>query len=466
MKIRTRIAPSPTGFFHVGTARTVLFNYFFTKRNKGEIFLRIEDTDKERSKKEYENDIIASLKWLGINCDGDIERQSQHTDLYKNQLKNLMESGKAFFCLHSKEELENERKGQEQQKISHKHDCSHKNLASGNIKLKSDQPAIIRLKNSGGRLIFNDLIRGEVSFDVELLGDIVLAKSLDEPLYNFAVVVDDHAMQITHVIRGEDHISNTPKQILIQQALGFSQPQYAHVPLILGSDRSKLSKRHGAVSLNDYRELGYLPEAIINFLALLGWHPQGEQEIFNLEELIKEFDITRVQKGGAIFDINKLDSINHQYIQRLDDKELATYLAPYLFEFRPSPEQLIKITANYKNRLKKFSDIKDMAGFVFELPDYKSELLIWKNSSKKNAKENIESIILMLKDISGSKFENNYLTEVLMPLADQKGRGEVLWPLRAALSGQEKSSGPVEIMVMLGQKETLTRLEMALYKLQ
>ena len=271
------MAPSPTGNFHVGSVRTALFNFLFARKNTGKFILRIEDTDKQRSKKEFEDDILKSLKWLGLKYD-ECYRQSERGEVYKSYIKKMLENGTAF------ESEEEEKK-------------------------------VIRFKNPNKKVKFNDLVRGEIEFDTTELKDFVIAKSVDEPLYHLAVVIDDFESGITHVIRGEDHISNTPRQILIQEAIGATRPIYAHLPLILAPDRSKLSKRkHGeSVSLDYYRNKGYSPEAIINYLALLGWNPGTEQEIFTLDELIKVFDLSRVHKGGAIFDEKKLAWVNRQH---------------------------------------------------------------------------------------------------------------------------------------------------------
>ena len=457
-KIRTRIAPSPTGPFHVGNARTALFNFLFTKKHGGRIYLRIEDTDKERSRKEYENDIIASLKWLGLGWDGGIIRQSERGDIYNKHLGKLLDEGQAFYCFHPAEESE-------KTLPSLAHICDHKHLTAADLESRHLKEGIIRLKNPGGAISWPDIVRGEVLFEAELLGDISLAKDLDTPLYNFAVVADDHEMGITHVIRGEDHISNTPKQILIQRALVFDPPQYAHVPLILGSDRSKLSKRHGATSVSEYREQGYLPEAVINFLVLLGWHPQDNQEIFSLEELIDKFDLSRVQKGGAIFNVDKLDSTNQHYIKSLSVENLADLLKPYLNEFNPTANQLSKIAKHFQDRLKKLSDIKELAGYIFELPDYEARLLCWKNTSLQETLENLELIKRKLEGLNERQFDIDYLTTELMPLVNEKGRGEVLWPLRVAISGLDKSLGPFELMEILGKDETLSRLNLAIDRL-
>lgn len=280
-KIVTRFPPSPTGPLHIGNVRTALFNYIFAKQKGGDFVVRIEDTDRLRSKKEYEESMLESLKWLGLERDGELWHQSERTEVYKSYLNKLIQTNKAY--------VSTETEGENRE--------------------------VVRFRNPNKQVVFEDLVRGKVEFDTTELGDFIIAKNLDEPLYHLAVVVDDFEAGITHVIRGEDHISNTPRQILIQEAISVSRPIYAHLPLILASDRSKLSKRkHGeSVSLDYYRQKGYSPAAIINYLALLGWNPGTEQEIFTLDELIKVFDFARVHKGGAIFDEKKLAWVNRKH---------------------------------------------------------------------------------------------------------------------------------------------------------
>ncbi|MDQ2932939.1 MAG: glutamate--tRNA ligase, partial [bacterium] len=284
--IITRFPPSPTGYLHIGRARTALFNYLFARKQGGKMVFRIEDTDKERSKKEYEENIIECLKWLNIGYDSGPFRQSERNEIYSKYIQKLIDDGFAYV---SKEDTSATPEGE------------------------TKRAEVIRFKNPKKKIIFTDLIRGEIEFDTTDLGDFVIAKSIDEPLYHLTVVVDDHEMEITHVIRGDDGISNTPRQILIQEGIGAKRPLYAHVPLILAADKSKLSGRHGAVAVSEYRNEGYLPEAIINFLALLGWNPGTDQELFTVEELIQQFDLEKVQKSGAIFNIEKLKWFNRQY---------------------------------------------------------------------------------------------------------------------------------------------------------
>lgn len=480
-EIRVRIAPSPTGYLHIGTARTALFNWLFAKKNKAKFILRIEDTDLERSDVKYEKDIIESLKWLGLDWDegpsegqrskvkgqkdaGDYGpyRQSERLNIYENYINKLLAEKLAYYCFCSKEDLEAERLVMRSRSLALKYSGKCRALDPEEVKkkLKDDAGHIIRFKVPETTIAFKDLIRGEIHFDTNLIGDIAIAKDPRVPLYNFAVVIDDEEMGISHVIRGEDHIANTPKQILIQKALGFNQPHYAHLPLILDADRSKMSKRHSATSIQEYKEAGYLPEAILNFLALLGWHPQDDREIMSLQEIAAAFDLGRVQKAGAVFNVDKLDWINAQYIKNLSGEMLAKRL-----EIAPV-EHNLKIIALTKDRMKRLTDFKTLSGFFFELPDYDSKILIWKNASAASATENLKAAEKILSDVEEDKFSKKDLEKVLMPVAEERGRGEVLWPIRAALSGAEASPGPFEIMDVLGKQETLRRLSVAIEKLE
>ena len=329
---RVRIAPSPTGWLHIGTARTALFNFLFARKNGGKFILRIEDTDKERSKKEYEENILEGLKWLNLYWDEGPDiggpygpyRQSERIEIYKEYLLKLLKEEKAYYCFCSPEEIEAQKKDMALRGLTPIYSGKCRNLSKREAeeKIKRGENYVIRIKMPQKKIKFKDLIRGEIEFDLSLIGDIVIAKSLEEPLYNFTVVVDDYLMKITHVIRGDDHISNTPKQLVLQEMLGFERPFYAHLPMILGPDRSKLSKRHGEMALTEYKKLGYLKEAMINFLALLGWHPSSDEEIFSLEELIERFSLERVQKSGAVFNHLKLDWFNSFYLKKIPFEEL------------------------------------------------------------------------------------------------------------------------------------------------
>ena len=496
-EVRTRFAPSPTGFLHIGSARTALFNYLFAKKNKGSFILRIEDTDKERSKPEFEQDIIENLKWLGIEIDEDIYRQSEREDIYAKYLKKLLEEDMAYYCFCSEEELEDQRQEQMSRGLPPRYNGKCLQLSSEQVKknLAEGKKSIIRFKMPAQKIVFNDLVRGKVEFDSSLMGDVVIAKDLTTPLYNFAVVVDDLEMKISHVIRGEDLLPNTPIQILLQKALGFSQPEYAHLPLILGSDKSKLSKRHGAVSVAEYKKQGYLSETIINFLAFLGWNPGTEREIFSLASLIKEFSMERVQKGGAIFNIKRLDFLNGFYIRQKSPDKLTELCIPYLIQqglvepvfkteqYPPayggisisqkykiveikeeiSFDYLKKVVAIYQERLKKLSEIIELTDFFFkDKLKYDKGLLKWKDMADQEIKDIFDRLVDVLSKIKDKDWRNKILTEKINSLVDETGdRGKVLWPLRVALTGKKASAGPFEIAEILGKEKTLKRLKEA-----
>ena len=449
------MAPSPTGWLHMGTARAALFNYLFTRREEGIFILRIEDTDRERSRKEFEDDIIEQLTWLGLSWD-EFYQQSERTNFYTTSIEQLLRAGKAFYCTHSKDELEAEHAAQVKKKEPPRHVCSDRN--------EGREEGIIRLKNdTQGNLSFTDLIRGTISFQAELLGDFSLARGVEIPLYNFSAVVDDYEMRISHVIRGEDHIPNTPKQLLIQQAFGWEPPQYAHLPLLLGADRSKLSKRHGATAVRDYRTAGYLPVAVINFLALLGWNPGDDRELFILRELEKEFSLEKVQKAGAVFNEEKLEWLNRIYIKKMSIDDLMQHAAPFVSERGISSDTLQRVLEVEKPRITKLSDIMDTIPLYTEDPAYDKKLLSWKGQDLEHTREHLARAREILCDIDEDTFARmELLQQALDSYAATHGKGNVLWPLRAALSGKEASPGPFEIMFVIGKEATLQRIDNAL----
>ena len=357
--IITRFPPSPTGYLHIGGARTALFNWLFARHHKGKFILRIEDTDKVRSKKEYVEDIIEGLKWLGLNWDEGPYFQSERLNIYKEHIERLLSEGKAYYCHCSPEELERKRQKALAQGKKPRYDgtCRYKNLPP-------KPGAVVRFKsNLAGETILNDLIHGPIIFNNAELDDWIIQRSDGTPTYNFVVVVDDALMGITHVIRGDDHINNTPKQLQLYQALGYKPPQFAHVPMILGPDKSKLSKRHGASSILEYREKGFLPQALVNFLVRLGWS-YGDQEIFSLEELIEKFDISRIGKSPAIFNFEKLLWLNAHYIKELKDENLAELLIPFLNKknYPPTPKDyVIKVVRTLNTRAKTLEEMAEMA---------------------------------------------------------------------------------------------------------
>ena len=432
-KVITRFAPSPTGNLHSGAYRTAIFSYLYARQHNGTFVLRIEDTDKNRSTKEYEDNIIESLKWLGLSYDK-FFRQSENVNRHKEVLEKMIKDGYAYI---SKEEAKD---------------------GSGVIK------EIVRFKNPNTDVSFEDEIKGKVTMHTGDLGDFVIAKNINEPLFHLAVVVDDFDEGITHIIRGEDHVSNTPRQVLIQRAIGAPTPIYAHLPLVLGQDKQKLSKRKGALAMTEYRDLGYLPEAVLNMVSMIGWNPGTEQELFTKEELIKQFSFSKVQKSPAVFNPEKLDWINKEYIKILalkNPEELKNNIFQYLREDMQN-EKLIPIISE---RISKFSDVKKMVeagelNFFFKQPDYAKEKLIYKNTPAERISENISKAIYALNEINEINFNLENIKNALMKVSEGlENRGELLHPIRYALSGLDKSPDPFIIAEILGKNETISRLQ-------
>lgn len=506
-QVRTRFAPAPTGFFHIGSARTALFNYLFAKKNNGTFILRLEDTDKQRSSPEFEKDIIDGLEWLKLNYD-EIYRQSERTDIYKKYLEKLLNESKAYCCFCSEEELEAKKQERMSRGEPPKYNGKCAELSQKEVKEKLDRGEnyIIRFKTPSKKIKIDDLVRGKVEFDTGLIGDFSIARNLESPLYNFTVVVDDYEMKINYVIRGEDLLPNTPKQILIQEALNFPHPKYGHLPLILGEDRSKLSKRYGATSLSEYRNLGYLPEALINFLAFLGWNPDNEKEIYSLAGLIKDFSIEQIQKAGAVFNIKRLDYLNGFYIRQKSPKKLTELCMPYLERkglIKPilasqerfpnltgymgkeivrkyvlpetgenlNLDYLEKAVSVYQERLKILSEIPELIDFFLKDEiKYDRNLLKWKDMEDEEIKFVLKKLKNILSEIKEGEWSKENLEKILIPEADKtarelnkkENRGYLLWPLRVALSAKESSAPPFEIAEILGKKKTLKRIGEAL----
>ncbi len=445
MNVRVRMAPSPTGNLHIGTARTALFNWLYAKHHGGTLVLRIEDTDTDRSTPEFEKDIIDQLKWLGITWDEGPIRQSERLPLYEKYLKQLLISGHAYWCDCTKDDLEAKRKSMMEAGIAPRYDghCRDK-------KVQESANAVIRFAMPERALSFTDLVRGKIEFNAALIGDIVLAKGLQSPLYNFAVVVDDHEMAITHVIRGEDGIPNTPKQLALQKALDFKHPHYAHIPLILDADRAKMSKRNSATALKEYADAGYLPEAIVNFLALLGWHPVDNREVFTIHELATVFDIERAQKAGAVFSLQKLNWMNTHYIQKMTNEEIAQKIG------WEQSEKNLKTVALLKSRAQTLNDFATHGAIFFALPEYDASLLAWKEMSPKEIQASLKRCEDAIGEGRGADIPK---------IAEHYGKGETFWPLRVALSGQKESPSPIELLNVLGREESLKRIQHALGKI-
>jgi glutamyl-tRNA synthetase len=440
-KVVTRFAPSPTGKLHCGAYRTAIFAYLYARKHEGKFILRIEDTDKERSTKENEDNILESLTWLGLEHDTFI-RQSENLARHKEVLEKMIAGGHAYI---SKEEAKD---------------------GSGVIK------EIVRFKNPNTEVSFDDEIKGLVTMNTTDLGDFVIAKNINEPLFHLAVVVDDFDEGVTHVIRGEDHVSNTPRQILIQRAIGAPTPLYAHLPLVLGADKQKLSKRKGALAVTEYRDVGYLPEALLNMVAMVGWNPGTEQELFTKEELIQEFELSKVQKSPAVFNPEKLDWFNREYIKKLSQQEFWGHAHHGLFgsiveDTEAHREILKRIEHLIRERMVKFADMQLFFGradgstrgefdYFFVAPKVDEALLVWKTDTLENAKLHLVKVKEILEGISEWSIEN--LKASLMPYAEEVGKGNVLWPLRVALSGRDKSPDPFELANILGKDETLGRI--------
>src|SRR3989344_2811046 len=502
--VRVRLAPSPTGSFHIGTARTALFNWLFARQNGGAFIVRIEDTDMERSEKKFEAEILEGLRWLGLDWDegprldadkrglttqinadnigenprldphtsayiGDYGpyRQSERKDIYKKYIEKLLSDGYAYYCYCTKEELEAERQTMLSQGLPSKYGGHCRNITSPQANKK---PEVIRFKTPEATAEFKDIIRGKITFNASLLGDMVIAKDSSNPLYNLANVIDDELMEITHVIRGEDHLSNTQKQILFVRALGFNEVMYAHLPLILNPDRSKMSKRAGDTALLEYRNRGYLPEAIVNFLALLGWHSKDNREVFERNDLIKEFDLARVQKGGAMFNQEKLDWLQGEHLKKTGTEEIFEKLTAIFKEknIAAESELLKRVIEIERTRIKNLREFTEEVGFFFILPEYDPKLLVWQKQQMPGrdigrilaqVAETLE--VLKLKGDYPSREEISY---ALGGLIAADGRGGVLWPLRVALSGQTASPDPAEIIEILGITESKKRIKIAIKK--
>lgn len=436
-KVVTRFAPSPTGLLHVGNYRTALFSYLFALQNEGKFILRIEDTDRARYKKEFEDNIIESLEWLGFKND-EFYRQSDRAEIHKSYIEKMIKSGHAYISKETPKE-------------------------------KGDRDEVIRFRNPNKKVKFNDLIRGDIEFDTTDLGDFIIAKSLTEPVFHLVVVVDDFEMGITHVLRGDDHISNTPRHILIQEAISAPTPIYAHLPLVLDVDRSKLSKRKGALAITEYRDQGFLPETIINFMALLGWNPGTDQEIMSMAELVEKFDLSKVQKSGAIFNTEKLLWMNKEYLKKMPAAKLEKEISDVLDTKYIYPKELLsKISPIILERISTIGELKNYveAGefdYFFEAPEPVKEILIWKKDTDFTIpKNNLQKVSEFLNNLSDSDFIEISLKEKLMPLAETSGKGSVLWPLRVALSGKEKSPDPFTLLYILGKEESLKRIQKAI----
>jgi len=456
--VRTRFAPSPTGYLHIGGARTALFNYLFAKHHKGKFILRIEDTDQERSSEESIRGIVEGLKWLGLDWDEGPYFQSERRAIYHQYLEKLKERDKVYDCYCTPEELEERRTKALAEGKKPKYDGRCRKLKS-----PLNKASVIRLKTpETGYTKINDLIKGEVVFDNVELDDLILIRSDGFPTYNFAVVVDDITMGMTHIIRGDDHLNNTPRQFHLYEALGCNPPQFAHVPLILGQDKSRLSKRHGATSVLAYKEMGYLPQAMVNFLIRLGWS-YGDQEIFSPDELIEKFSLKNVGKAAGVFNAEKLLWLNSYYLKHENDEALSHLLIPFLEKrgfVRREKKDLVKIVACLKERSKTLEEMAEAAEFFFKPPaDYAPDAV------RKFFTPEMGNIILdMIKYIKGMTSFNKGDIELLFQKMQEKNNIKLVTlaqGVRVALTGKSVSPGIYEVMEILGKEEVIERLTRA-----
>ena len=459
MEIITRFAPSPTGFLHVGGARTALFSYLFARKNKGKFILRIEDTDKERSTQQSVNAIFEGMQWLGMEHDGEVFFQTKRFAQYKEKIQQLLKQGKAYYCTCSKNRLDSLREEQMKQGLKPRYDGKCRDLGLSNCK-----DSVVRFKNpQNGEVVFDDYVRGVITTSNKELDDLIIARADGTPTYNFTVVIDDIDMRISHVIRGDDHISNTPRQINIYHALSAQPPKFAHLPMILGDDGGRLSKRHGALSVMEYADNGYLPEAVLNYLVRLGWSHE-DKELFTKQEMIALFDLNKVNKAASSFNTSKLNWINQQYIQQADSKKLVSLLANRLQEMEitvPKTIDLTKVIEMLKSRAMTINDIADSALFLFnETVEYDEKAV--KKAFKQSSIVPLETFMDKMQQVE------DWQTADLHGLIEQTvnqleiGFGKLGQPLRVALTGQ--SSGPAndEIMQVLGQQQSIVRVEHAL----
>lgn len=484
-KIRLRLAPSPTGFLHIGNLRTALFGYLLAKSQKGDFILRIEDTDEKREVEGAVESLIKILDWVDIKFDEGPHLggpcapyiQTERLAIYKDYAEKLLTSGGAYRCFCSAERLTTMREEQAAAKLAPRYDrhCRDLSQTESDQRAASGEAFVIRQKMpTEGEIIVYDELRGEIKFKAADLEDHVLIKSNGVPTYQFASVVDDHLMAISHVTRGEEWLPSYPKNYLLYQAFGWEAPKFIHLPLILNKGGGKLSKRQGDVFVEDYKSKGYLPEALINFCVLLGWHPKTDQEIFTLDELIKSFSFEGMGISPAVFDVEKLDYLNGYWIRQKTTKELAELIKPYLSNyladaqgFKKTDDFLINIAWLEQERLKKLSDITDRVAYLFaDKIDYEPALLIWKNLTLKEAQANLIEIKEKLLLISDNDWHKDFIEKNIIEWlkANDKKVGDYLWPLRVSLSGQKNSAGPFEILSVLKKTESLQRIDSAIDK--
>ena len=450
--MKLRFAPSPTGFLHVGGARTAIFNLLHARRYGGTMLLRIEDTDVERSRQRHAEQIVASLQWLGVEWDEGPIYQSDRLARYRDRAEELVSSGKAYRCTCTVEELEEERAAAEAAGKQWRYSGKCRKLRPA----MAGESYVIRFAVEPGPIAFHDLIRGDVTFEGELLDDFVLLRSDGYPTYHLSVVVDDIDMAITHVARGDDHLSNTPKHILLFRAFGAGVPVFAHLPLILGSDKKRLSKRTGATSAEEYRDMGIVPQALFNFLTLLGWSPGGDRELFTRDDAAAIFDLSDVNKAPAIFDVEKLLWMNAQYLQRMSADEIHPHLQRFIDRGADELRTLIEL---YKVRARTLKELADqIATYFADDVEYEAEAVQKHVKAGDDLAERMQALHATLAGVE--PFDVATTEQALRALAGQRGAGaaKLIHPLRLALTGKGASPGIFDVAVVLGKERTLARL--------
>lgn len=458
--MRLRFAPSPTGFLHVGGARTAIFNLLHARRYGGTMILRIEDTDVERSRQHHAEQIVSSLQWLGVEWDEGPIYQSDRLARYRDRALELVNRGAAYRCYCTVEELDAERVAAEAGGKAYRYSGKCRRA-----KARPGEPHIIRFAVTPSAIDFHDMIRGDVHFEAELIDDFVLLRSDTFPTYHLSVVVDDIDMQITHVARGDDHLSNTPKHILLFRAFGVEPPVFAHLPLILGSDRKRLSKRTGATSAEEYREMGIMPEALFNFLTLLGWSPGGDRELFTRDEAASMFDLSAVNKAPAVFDVEKLLWMNGQYLMRMPPNEIYPHLQPFLRSEWPKQEVLAMIEL-FQKRARTLREMAEQMDFFFAADD---ALDYDPDAVKKHLKGDVADALRATRDALAATepFDVAATEQAIRALAETRGvgAGKLIHPLRLALTGKGVSPPIFDVAVVLGKERTLRRLDRMLERL-
>lgn len=478
-EVRVRFAPSPTGYLHIGGARTALFNWLFARKMGGKLILRIEDTDVARLKEDSVSQILTSLKWLGINWDEGPEvggdygpyYQSERFDIYRKYCQQLVDEGKAYYCFCTPEELEAQREKQRQAKQPFRYARTCRDLTPEEVKARIDAGASysVRLKiPAEGSVVVHDIIHGDVTFNMDQYDDFVIMKSNGIPTYNFAVVIDDHLMGMTHVMRAEEHLSNTPKQLLVYQAFGWEPPKFGHMSMILAPDRSKLSKRHGATSVEEFRSQGYVAEAIVNYLTLLGWGPGDEREIFSLQETVELFELEQMSKKAAVYDTKKLTWMNGQYLSELPLEKILPEVKPFFIKdgyvdeawFAENEAYFAKLVDTVRVRVKTLQEIADASDYFFKDVESYDEKGVAKHFKP-------EAVALLEECIAAVEADDVYSLETTeaaynkIAADNNLALGKVIHPTRLALTGRTVSPGMFDVMVLLGKEKTLARLHKA-----